>query len=292
MDPWVPVGGLLVGIVVGLTGMGGGALMTPMLVLVFGVAPLTAVATDLVASAVMKLFGGAVHWKSGSVHRPLATWLILGSVPAAFGATILLYRIGSGTSLDRWVRLGLGGALVLVALTLVLKTYLARRSARLDSATPGEMPKVRPLLTLAVGIFGGAVVGLTSVGSGSLMMLLLLIIYPRVRLAQLVGTDLVQAVPLVFVAGATHALVGQVSYPLAGSLLIGAIPGALIGARLASRASDRILRPILACVLLMTGLKLLGAPTLAIVALLTIALLFGLSVLGFRVRRRLPRRAL
>jgi uncharacterized membrane protein YfcA len=253
----VAIAGLLVGLVVGLTGMGGGALMTPLLVLLFGMEPLSAVSSDLVASMFMKPVGAAVHFKRKTVHRELALWLVLGSVPTAFGGVWLLRSFGAqGLDVQHSIKTILGAALLVVVCTLVLRPLVARR--RDERSEPAPLV-VKPLPTLFVGAIGGVVVGLTSVGSGSLMMMMLLMLYPAIRLADLVGTDLLQAVPLVASAALAHVLFGDFHMDVTASILVGSIPGIYIGARFSSRASDRVIRPLLAITLTASGLKLLGA---------------------------------
>ena len=175
-DPLVILSGLGVGFVVGLTGMGGGALMTPILVLLFGVEPLTAVSSDIVASMVMKPIGGAVHWKRGTVKKPLVKWLMIGSIPTAFLGVLLLRKLGSGVALQGGVKTALGVALLVVVTGLVVKPLLGARRRPGDSLIPFE---VKPLPTLLIGIIGGLIVGITSVGSGSLIIIMLLMLYPR-----------------------------------------------------------------------------------------------------------------
>jgi uncharacterized membrane protein YfcA len=248
----------VVGFIVGLTGMGGGALMTPLLVLLFGVEPLAAVSSDLVASLFMKPVGSAVHLKSGTVHRGLVKWLAIGSVPASFAGVLLLKALGGGEGVQDFVKTALGVALLVVSAALVLRQLVRRRQPVM--ASPGlQSVDVKKLTTIIVGVIGGLVVGLTSVGSGSLIILMLLGLYPRLRLAELVGTDLVQAVPLVAAASLAHVLFGDFRLSLTISILIGAIPGVYLGARLSSRAPDHWIRPALVVVLCASGLKLLGA---------------------------------
>jgi uncharacterized protein len=254
------VAGAVVGLAVGFTGMGGGALMTPLLVLGFGVQPLAAVSSDLVASVVMKPIGGAVHLKRGTVHRGLVRWLVLGSVPSAFAGVLLLRSLASGAALQHLVRLLLGAALLMVAVALVVRR-LVRRA---ESEAALDTLQVRPLPTLAIGVVGGLTVGMTSVGSGSLMMLLLLLLYPRISLRQLVGTDLVQAVPLVAAAALAHVLFGDFRWAISLSILIGAVPGVYVGARISTRAPDKWIRLALVAVLLLAGMKLIGADRLAL----------------------------
>jgi uncharacterized membrane protein YfcA len=256
LDPLITLAGAFVGFVVGLTGMGGGALMTPILVLLFGIEPLTAVSSDIVASMIMKPIGGGVHLTRGTVHKGLVKWLVLGSVPSAFLGVLLLKRLGSGAALQSHVKLYLGVALLVVTVGLLIKPLLAARKKPGESMLPLV---VKPLPTLLIGILGGVVVGLTSVGSGSLMIILLLMLYPRLKLSELVGTDLVQAVPLVASAALGHILFGDFKMSLTASILIGSIPGVFVGARFSSRAPDYVIRPALVVVLLVSGLKLVGA---------------------------------
>lgn len=268
-DPVLAAAGLLVGIVVGLTGMGGGALLTPMLVLFFDVPPLAAVSSDIVASLVMKPIGGGVHWRRGTVHRPLVKWLVLGSVPAAFVGVLILRAIGSGADVQAGVKLALGIALLVVVTGLILRPLLVSTRAVANE----DAPAVKRFRTVLVGIVGGLVVGTTSVGSGSLMMILLLLLYPRIRLTTLVGTDLVQAVPLVASAAVGHLLFGEFHLDLTAAILIGAVPGVYLGARLSVGAPDRWIRPLLVVVLTASALKLLGVRVelVGIVAALALA---------------------
>ena len=268
IDPLLALAGLLVGFVVGLTGMGGGALTTPLLVLVFGVQPLAAVSSDLVAAVVTKPVGGAVHLRRGTVNRQLVGLLALGSIPAAFSGALILDAAGGGGHTAAMVEAALGVALLAGALGIGARAL----TARLRPVPPPEaslrISRARAVLTVAIGVIGGLVVGLTSVGSGSIMIVLLMLLYPRLTTAQLVGTDLVQAVPLVGAAAFGHLLFGDVRLGLTVSLLIGSIPGVYIGARLSSRANLPLIRPILALVLFLSGAKLLGVGNVAL-ALLT-----------------------
>ncbi len=249
--------GLGVGFVVGLTGMGGGALMTPVLMLFFQVPPVAAVSSDLVASAVMKPFGGFVHARRGTVHWPLVRWLCAGSVPAAFLGVLLLRLVGDDASAQRVITVALGVALLLAAAGLVQNGWTARRRV----AGPDGPVTVRPLPTLLLGAAGGLVVGLTSVGSGSLIIVALLMLYPALRANDIVGTDLVQAIPLVGAAALGHAFFGDVQLEVTAAVLAGSVPGVLAGARVSSRAPAGVVRAALIVVLLATAHKLLGAPT-------------------------------
>ena len=281
MDPTIVIAGLVVGTLVGLTGMGGGALMTPVLVLLFGVQPLAAVSSDLVVSLFMKPVGGVVHLRHGTVHFGLVRWLCVGSVPAAFGGVLLLRALGDGEDVQHVVKVALGGALLLAVATMSVRGLLElrrhgrswQRGASRGSGTHQPLV-VRVLPTVMVGIIGGVVVGMTSVGSGSLIIVLLLVLYPSLRAGELVGTDLVQAVPLVGAAALGHALFGEVQLGLTLALLLGAIPGVWFGARLSSRAPQMVVRRALALVLIASGLKLVGASNgqlLAVLAVVTVA---------------------
>lgn len=271
MDVGLIVGGLVVGFIVGLTGMGGGALMTPMLVFFFGVSPLAAVSSDLVTSALMKPFGGFVHLRQGTVNLKLVGWLVIGSVPSAFAGVLLLKALGAGSGVDEVVKFALGVALVVAAFALIAKAYVTMAKwAALRHATGAAPPitaravldvVVRPVPTILIGVLGGLVVGMTSVGSGSLMIIALLLVYPALQASQLVGTDLVQAVPLVAAAAIGHLFFGDFQFDVAASLLIGSIPGVIIGAQASARAPGGLIRRALALVLLASGLKLLGAST-------------------------------
>jgi uncharacterized membrane protein YfcA len=280
-DPLVTLAGLLVGFVVGLTGMGGGALMTPILVLLFGINPLAAVSSDIVASMVMKPIGGGVHWKRGTVNRGLVKWLVIGSVPSAFLGVVLLKQLGVGAELQGRVKLALGAALLIVAVGLVIRPWLSKRRSG-DSQLPLV---VKPLWTVVIGITGGLVVGLTSVGSGSLMIILLLMLYPRLNLKELVGTDLVQAVPLVTSAALGHLLYGDFQLGLTGAILIGSIPGVFLGARFSSRAPDYVIRPALIVVLFVSAAKLLGTPNQVLLVLVPAVVAAGV-IYAVRAARR------
>jgi uncharacterized membrane protein YfcA len=280
LDPYVAVAGLLVGFVIGLTGMGGGALMTPILVLIFGVDPLAAVSSDIVASMIMKPVGGAVHWGRGTVHRGLVVWLAVGSVPSAFLGVLLLKSLGTGAALQATIRVTLGVALLAISVALALRPYLRGKSGRIDpmgSAESGTPIVVRRLPTLLIGALGGLVVGIASVGSGSLIIVLLLLLYPRIRLSELVGTDLVQAVPLIASAAIGHLLFGDFRLALTASILVGSLPGVYLGARFSSRAPDHVIRPALTVVLATTALKLLGMPTGLVCAIGTVLALIAIG---------------
>ena len=227
-DLTLSVAGLLVGLLVGLTGMGGGALLTPLLVLVFRVSPLTAISSDLLTSLVMKPVGGAVHLRHRTVDWRLVGWLTAGSVPAGFAGALAIGSIAHGSGVQDGLKVVIGVALCASVALMVLRQVLDRRIRSRDAAAggPPEGPvEVRPLRTVAIGVVGGFAVGMTSVGAGSLIIAMLLMAYPRLRPAQLVGTDIVQAVPLVAAATLGHLLFGDVQFALTGALLLGALPG-------------------------------------------------------------------
>ncbi|HMC81464.1 MAG TPA: sulfite exporter TauE/SafE family protein [Acidimicrobiia bacterium] len=274
IDGYVAIAGLIVGFTVGLTGMGGGALMTPILVLLFKVQPLAAVSSDLVASFIMKPVGGAVHLRHGTVNRALAGWLVAGSVPAAFLGVVLLRQLGDGAEIQNHIKTSLGVALLLAVLTMIGRSVLnlRRRSAAARRPAAGRAPFViRPVPTMLVGVAGGLVVGMTSVGSGSLIIVMLLVLYPQLRANELVGTDLVQAVPLVGSAALGHVIFGDFHLGLTTSLLVGSLPGVFLGARVSTRAPGRIVRGALAFILTASGLKLLDVGNVQLAALLAVA---------------------
>lgn len=257
------VAGLIGGLAVGVTGTGGGALLTPMLVVIFSVNPQVAIASDLVSSLVMKPVGATVHSRRGSVQWALALRLIVGSVPAALAGAYVLNHLGHPRSIQHDVKLILGWALLVALASLVARMTLTARATRRRQAageTGNEAPhlvKNRP--TVLVGIMGGFMVGMTSVGSGSLMIILLMLLYPRLTARSLVGTDLVSSIPVVAAATLGQAIWGHIDLGISGALLIGSIPGVYIGARVSSRAPDKIVRPILAFILAASALALLLA---------------------------------
>ncbi|MFZ0042610.1 MAG: sulfite exporter TauE/SafE family protein [Solirubrobacteraceae bacterium] len=263
IDPYIVLGSAIVGLLVGMTGAGGGALMTPMLILLFGVTPSTAISSDLVAAVVMRPIGAAVHWRAGTVNTKLVGWMVVGSVPAAFLGTYLLHLMGNAKSAENHIEVFLGAALLVGAGAMLLRFVLDRRGGNSRDGFVTDV-SVRPVLTLAIGIVGGVIVGLTSVGSGSLMIVGLLFVYPRLGANQLVGTDLSQAVPLTLAAAIGALIFGHVEFAVTGSLIIGSVPGVLIGSLLSSTVPDRYIRPVIAFTILASGLKYIGVPTLAL----------------------------
>ena len=257
MNGYVVLGSAVVGLLVGVTGAGGGALMTPMLVLLFSVKPSTAISSDLVAAVAMRPFGAAVHLKRGTVSLRLVGLMALGSAPAAFFGSWLLHELAHTRSATANVEKALGAALLLGAAAMLVRYMMDRRSANPRAADLESLP-LRSAATVAIGLVGGLVVGLTSVGSGSLMIVMLMFVYPQLAAKRLVGTDLVQAIPLT-AAGALGALTfGHVQVPLTSAIVVGSVPAVVVGSLLSSRTSDRWLRPAIFCVILASGLKYTG----------------------------------
>ena len=277
-----------VGIVVGLTGMGGGALMTPALIFL-GVSPTAAVANDLVAASVNKSVGASVHWRAGSPNLKLAGWLIAGSVPTAFAGAFIISALGDTEDQEGFVKAAIGCALLFTASTYALRMYLQLRYITGGNIAPKQDPVVRPLTTMTVGAVGGLLVGLTSVGSGSLIMVGLLLLYPTLSAVRLVGTDLVQAVPLVLSAAISHVLVSGVEWAVLIPLILGGTPGTFLGARLANWVSQSVIRRGIVIVLTLTGLNLLGvAPVIVGIIGASMLLLGPLAWAYIRQTRGLP----
>ncbi len=271
--------------------MGGGALMTPVLVLFFHVPPLAAVSSDLVASAVMKPVGSIVHLRRGTVHLGLVKWLCLGSIPGAFSGVLIARALGKGQEVQDVIRTALGVALLVAAAGLIVRAYLrllehARQRDGRAAPLPQGPPSVnlRAPATVVLGLIGGIIVGMTSVGSGSLIIIALMALYPTLTANELVGTDLVQAVPLVASAALGHIIFGDFHLDLTTSMLLGCIPGVWIGAHLSARAPGGLVRRALAFVLLASALKLLNVST-SLTGIILAAVLVIAPVLWMMVRR-------
>jgi hypothetical protein len=259
IDPYIVLGSAVVGLLVGMTGAGGGALMTPMLILLFGVTPSKAISSDLVAAVLMRPLGAGVHMRARTVNFGLVRWLVVGSVPAAF----LGAYIGNRTSVMTEVETALGAALLVGAGAMALRFALDRRAGQGRTMGVHEV-LARPLATVAVGVVGGLIVGMTSVGSGSLMIVLLLFLYPAIGAGALVGTDLTQAVPLTLAAALGQLAFGHVVFGVTASLVIGSVPAVVVGSLLSSSVPDRYVRPAIAFVILASGLKYVGLGTMAL----------------------------
>ncbi len=254
----IALAGLFVGAIIGLTGMGGGALMTPVLVIFFHVNPSAAISSDVVASFFLKPIGGGVHVRHGTVNWRLVRWLSLGSVPAAFAGAYAIDQVAS-KGLEDNIKQILGGVLMVAAVAMLVKVVVQSRRPAASPASMMDQRLVRPVPTLLIGAVGGFLVGMTSVGSGSLMIVMLMLCYPTLSSREMVGTDLVQAIPLVGAAAVGHLLFGHLQLGLTGSVLVGAMPGVYVGAHVSARASDRYIRPVLVAVLALSALKLLEA---------------------------------
>jgi uncharacterized membrane protein YfcA len=283
LNPYIVLGSAVVGLLVGLTGAGGGALMTPMLILLFGVKPSAAISSDLVAAVLMRPVGAAVHLRKGTVNLRLVGWMVIGSVPMAFVGAYLLHRLGGSSAQQKHVEVFLGAALLVGAAAMVFRYILDRRSGNQRIGTVHRIA-VRPVPTIVIGMIGGVIVGLTSVGSGSLMIVLLLFLYPMLSAGRLVGTDLTQAVPLTAAAALGALIFGTVQFGVTASLVVGSVPAVLIGSYLSSRAPDRYIRPIITFVIFASGLKYVGVGTTALGWILCVVALAGGAYWLARVR--------
>jgi len=282
--------GLGVGLLVGTTGMGGGSLMTPLLILVFGIKPVVAVGTDLSYAAVTKTVGGWRHLRKGTVDRPLAVWLAAGSVPGAIGGVALLsvIRHAAGRGFNDLLVVLIAGALLLTGLLVLLRALLLTEQRQRERASIDPLQLHHKLAAVALGLSVGCVLGVTSAGSGTLIAVGLIIGF-RLTPRRVVGTDVFHAAILLWAAALAHLVSGDVDLGLAANILVGSLPGVWIGSNLSSRLPERGLRPALAIVLLTSGLALLSQAGVAIPVAALIAvplLLIGLvwAVLHFRPR--------
>jgi uncharacterized membrane protein YfcA len=257
VDWKLSLAGLLIGLLVGMTGMGGGSLMTPLLVLLFGFKPTVAIGTDIVHGAIFKSFGAAQHRRLGHVHARLTAWMLLGSAPfSILGVAVAWWLTREyGDGYEDAAKIILGVALVLCGLGFLVKAYM-------HTYTVDRPFILRPrdrIIALTVGIVGGFVVGLTSVGSGTIFGLVMLIAFPLTA-AKVVGTDIFHAALLLAVAGAGHLVAGSVDLHATAWLLIGSVPGVLIGGHFTVHLPDRSLRILLASTLTLAGIKLIDPP--------------------------------
>jgi uncharacterized protein len=279
----IVTGSVVVGLLVGLTGAGGGALMTPMLILLFRVAPSAAISSDLVAAMVMRPAGAAIHWHKGTVNGRLVGWMTLGSVPTAFLGAYLLSLLGNGPGTQRDIEYLLGAALLVGAGAMAFRDLQRHQSEAQRSGSVRDLV-IRPVPTVLISAAGGLMVGMTSVGSGSLMIVLLLFLYPRLAGSQLVGTFLVQAVPLTMAAALGALLFGHVKFGVTTSLVIGGVPAVIVGSFLSSRAPDHYLQPLITFVIFASGLKYVGLGTTALVVVLAVVLAVAGGYWLIRVR--------
>jgi len=269
--------GLLIGVLVGLTGMGGGSLLAPILILIFRIPPVWAVGTDVAYSTVTKALGSVVHIRQKHVNFKIALWLACGSVPATLLSVTLVQYIRKhyGSVVNGVILHAIGFTLILVAVLLVAKPFLMRRvdQKRLEaqkqaalageiSGEPASVPnhwekRYRPLVTALIGAFVGFLVGLTSVGSGTLIIVSLAFLFPRLTAKELVGTDIFQAFMLLAAGAIVYITAGTINWRIVGLLLIGSLPGVLVGSRLSKFIPERYMRPVLAVVLVISGWKLI-----------------------------------
>ncbi len=246
--------GLMVGVLVGLTGVGGGSLMTPLLVLFFGVSAQTAVGTDLLYAATTKMAGSAVHGWRETIDWKIVRRLAIGSIPASVLTLAVLSvagRIDNGA--ERIILLVLGGMLILTAIAVALQKQLIAMALAREPLDPAK--SLLPTITLGAVI--GLLVSISSVGAGAIGVTALLMLYPRLPISRIVGTDIAHAVPLALVSGFGHWIIGDVNGILLGNLLVGSIPGVIIGSLVSSRSPDRLLRVALASVMFISGVRLL-----------------------------------
>ena len=277
--------GLLIGTLVGMTGMGGGSLMTPILVIFFGFTPSLAVGTDICHGALFKTVGAIRHRTLGTVHAQLSGWMFLGSAPLSLLGVVIGARLtdkyGDGaTSVMGYV---LGGALLFGATGLVLKSFVRKKAVGADDRF--DMVWRDKLAAVTIGMFGGFIVGLTSVGSGTFFALTMLFVFP-LGAHKIVGTDILHAAALLYVAGFGHFIAGSVDMHVVGWLLIGSVPGVLIGSHYSVRIPEAWLRLALADVLAISGLKLVQVPNVYLAVAIGLSVAAGI-VAVVQTRRRL-----
>jgi uncharacterized protein len=294
VDPALVIFGFGIGLLVGMTGMGGASLMTPLLILVFGISPVTAIGTDIFYAAVTKTVGGYQHLRLKTVHRGIAFWLAVGSVPSAIAGVWVIELLQSryGDDLDKLVLGMLGGALFVVGVATLLrsvffKDVIAERSAM-------HLYRRHIVAAVVTGMVTGFVIGLTSAGSGTLIAIALIAIF-RLTPQRVVGTDVFHAAVLLWAAGVAHWVGGNVDFALAGNILLGSIPGVILGTNLSVKAPQAFLRRALAVVLIASGVTLItkeGDPTVVLpavgIAAVMITVLFGAQAISARRSRGDP----
>jgi uncharacterized protein len=254
MDGWAVLSGLGVGVIVGLTGVGGGSLMTPLLITVFRLHPAVAIGTDLCFAAITKSGGAAAHQRHGHVDARITGLLLAGSLPAALGTLAWLHFSGAGKMSPGVLTTALGIALLLTAVTVAYKSAWHRVGQRLQPWIGGA--RLAPL-TVACGVTLGVLVSLSSIGAGALGATMIMLLYPQLPTQRLVGTDIAHAVPLTLVAGVGHAWLGNVDWQLLLWLLLGSLPGIWLGAQLTRRLPEQLVRGLLCAALLGAGLKVI-----------------------------------
>jgi hypothetical protein len=252
------VSGFLTGLIVGMTGVGGGSIMAPILILLLGIAPGTAVGTDLMFATITKLVAVKVHGSRGTIDWQIVRRLALGSIPAACLTLLLMYQLSAGRDAGKVIMPALGVALVLTAVAMLFRGTLHDVGKRLRVGTPESFKRVQPWLTVLAGAALGVMVTMTSIGAGALGTVMLVYLYPlRLTPSRLVGTDLAHAVPVALIAGLGHLALGNVNFGLLGWLLLGSLPGVWIGSHLSAKAPDGILRNAIAVILLLVGGRIL-----------------------------------
>jgi len=258
MDFAFSLAGLVVGIAVGATGVGGGSLMTPILILFYGITPTVAVGTDLIYASLSKAFGVGLHSRNGSLDWRLVGWMSLGSVPAALLTLLFLHQQPAGESLDRLIKLSLSIAIVVTAaFTVVQEPLMALLRRSPAEAEAIEHWRGQKPMTVLCGVVVGALVTISSVGAGVIGMMMLLLLYPRHPPIRLVGSDLAHAVLITAIAGAGHAGLGSVDWAMLGALLVGAIPGIYIGTRIGFRLNAKALKRMISTLLILVGSTML-----------------------------------
>ncbi len=275
--------GLFVGVLVGMTGMGGGSLMTPMLILLFNFDAKVAVGTDILHGAIFKSFGAIRHRQLGTVHGSLGLWMLVGSAPLSLVGVQIADSVGD-SSMSTFQKV-VGGALIVGGLGFLAKMFVRGHG----SDAPFDLTRRDKILAIVIGAFGGFVVGLTSVGSGTFFGLAMLFAYPLTA-RRMVGTDMFHAAVLLWVAGVSHLLHGDVDGHAMAWLLVGSIPGVLLGSHLSVRVPDRELRVAFGLVLVLSGLKLVNTPHANWI--IAVSLGIGAVVLGWWVVRQLRIRRL
>jgi uncharacterized protein len=254
IDPLYSISGFGVGFLVGMTGVGGGSLMTPLLILLFGIHPATAVGTDLLYAAATKTGGSLVHGWARSIHWGVVGRLACGSLPASLLTLSILWRLNLNGDVARsLINLVLCGALFLTAVALIFRNVIMERYRhRFDRLSPASTS----LITVLVGVLLGVIVSISSVGAGAVGVMALLLLYPKLPMARIIGSDIAHAVPLTLVAGSGHWIMGAVDWHLMGSLLVGSLPGIVIGSYSAIRVPETALRLVLATTLIIVATKL------------------------------------
>ena len=254
------VAGFGVGLLVGLTGVGGGSLMTPIMILLFGIAPSIAVGTDMWFAAITKIVGGWVHGKKGTIDWQILRRMFYGSLPAAVLTLYWLRVSGPDHSRDRLMFKTLGATLILTSIAAMFRHRIHAFGVRMRGNRPMEFKIVQPAITVLAGAILGFLVTFTSIGAGALGAVMLLYLYPRrLTASSLVGTDIVHAIPLTILAGAGHAFLGNVNYVLLGNLLLGSVPGIVLGALASTYAPDKIVRSAISVMLAVIGVKMVLA---------------------------------